>query len=135
MLGVLNTWIPDTWWGINTWWAAHIHCVEPTYIVAWPASPLISICQPLTSTYSRPLTCITGRTPGFGDVALGKPSSIRRIVVFTLMRAHTTSTECGTCSHALICLPWAHDPERGLVGRRRDVSHVVRTVRCQGLTG
>ena len=34
----LDTWIPDTWWGTHTWWEARIHGVEPTFMVAWPAS-------------------------------------------------------------------------------------------------
>ena len=38
MVGDLDTWIPDTWRGTHTWWGAHIHGVEPTYMVAWPAS-------------------------------------------------------------------------------------------------
>ena len=24
-------------WGTHTWWGAHIHGGEPTYMVAWPA--------------------------------------------------------------------------------------------------
>ena len=36
MVGDLDTWIPDTWWGTHTWLGAHIHGVEPTYMVAKP---------------------------------------------------------------------------------------------------
>ena len=37
MVGDLDTWIPDIWWGTHTWWGTHMHGGEPTHMAAWPA--------------------------------------------------------------------------------------------------